>query len=331
MKYGYTAHTFRVHQHGQTTAPLALGSFAPNRDALPMLYGALRGLMQQPVAEGNRHLRCTNVMPAGRTVRFEVEVGYSGRTSRIFEPDDDEKPVFERAERHIDSDPRRGMLVVPERSTAGLLLLEVQGRSGAKSLLAPTLKRMFRAATDHILDLATVADQGALERYLAEAKIRNIVLRRTGWPSDVADAAEFAPEDVEEGKIEMRLTPGRIKQYQRRLVERLRGDSDARGRLLQLYNIHFDELSVSMDGSERRTTLTVTGDNIPTFIYDLPGRGRPTDDVFYTEVTAGVAEIARAVGVNVGADWKAGAWTPEMLDTLLAVPQEVPSDEAANS
>ncbi|MGH3628086.1 MAG: hypothetical protein ACRDRL_11695 [Sciscionella sp.] len=267
----------------------------------------------------------------GRSVRFEVEVGHSGRTSRIFEPDDQDKPVFERVERHIDSEARRGLLVVPAASTAGLLLFEVQGRSGAKSLLAPTLKRVFRTATDHILDLAAVADQGALERYLAEANIRNILLRRTGWPSDVADAAEFAPEDVEEGKLEMRLTPGKIKQYQRRLVERLRGDSDVRGRLLHLYNIHFDEISVSMDGAERRTTLTVTGDNIPTFIYDLSGRGRPSDESFYAELATGVEEIARAVGVHVSGDWQAGEWTPEMLETLLTVPQEVPADEAAES
>jgi|GEM_PF-4147761 hypothetical protein len=331
MKYGYTAYTFRVHQHGHPDEPLRLGGFGTGQDALPLLYGAFQGLMRQSVTEGYRHLRCTHVHPIGRSVRFEVEIGHSGRSSRIFEPDDDNKPVFERAERHIDSKARRGLLVVPSASTAGLLLLEVQGRSGAKALLAPTLKRMFRAATDHILDLASVADQGALERYLAEANIRNILLRRTGWPSDVADAAEFDPEDVEEGKIEMRLTPGKIKLYQRRLVERLRGDSDVRGRLLQLYNIDFDELSVSMDGPERRTTLTVTGDNIPTFVYDLSGRGRPSDEVFYTELAAGVGEIARAVGVHVGEGWQAGEWTPTMLDTLLTVPQEVPADEAADS
>ena len=94
-------------------------------------------------------------------------------------------------------------------------------------------------------------------------------MRRSGLPADIADEVELSRDDAETGKLELKITPGKIKQFQRQVISRLRGDDTARRRLLQLHGLEFDELSVGMTVGERQTTLTVTADRVPTFVYDL--------------------------------------------------------------
>jgi hypothetical protein len=70
-----------------------------------------------------------------------------------------------------------------------------------------------------VLDIASVVDEAALQQFLAEADIREISLRRTGMPTDIADAVEFSSEEAEAGKLELKIKPAsRIKQVQRGLV-----------------------------------------------------------------------------------------------------------------
>jgi hypothetical protein len=150
----------------------------------------------------------------GRTVQFNVEIGQSGRTSQFFDPvAASDEPVFERADRHIETGLRRGLLVAPNRCTVGLLVTEVHGRSGVKSLLAPTLSRIFRHYTDHVLDIAAVVDEDALRQYLDAADIKEITLRRTGLPTDIADAVLFTAKDAEAGKLEMKIKTEAIALY----------------------------------------------------------------------------------------------------------------------
>jgi hypothetical protein len=323
-KYGYVvAHTFRVHRARKDPEPL--GDFdGSGRDALVVLYGILRGLAVTTVQDANRHLRARNVEARGRTVRFAIELGTSGQTSEFFDPAAGDRPVFNREDRHIETGVRRGLIYASSRAPVGLLITEVRGRSGAKTLLAPTLSRIFRHYTEHVLDIATIADEDALRQFLERASFKEVTLRRTGLPRDIADAVQFATEDAEAGKLEMRIKPGSVaRDYQRRIVERLRGDQDARRRLLQIHELDFSELSVSMEVGDRQTTLTVTADRVPTFVYDLPMRREPTDAEFYAEVRHAMPEIARAVGASVSTGWEAGEWSADARATLLAVPGEV--------
>src|SRR6266508_150594 len=326
-KYGYVVHTFRVHPWGKKE-PLSLGDFDAGRDALPLLYGALRGLTQQGITVGTRHLRVKTLNAIGRTVQFSVEVGHSGQTSQFFDPDDNSKPVFERSDRHIETGIRRGLVVAPGKSSAGLLIMEVHGRSGAKTLLAPTLSKIFRHHTDFVLEIAAVADQSALEQFIAQAHAHSITLRKSGLPTDIADMVEINHKDASAGKIEMRITPGnKLKQFQQGLVDRLRGEGDTRQRLLHVHGLEFDELSVGMTVGERQTTLTVTADRVPSFVYDLScGATAPSDDLFFDEVMDTVREIGPAVGVIVTPGWDTGDWSADAAAMILEVPEEGSDD-----
>ena len=143
-------------------------------------------------------------------------------------------------------------------------------------------------------------------------------------PPDIADAIDFNATEADAGKLELKIkSPNRAKEAQRRLLARLRGDDAARRRLLQVHGMEFDELSVAMEVGERKTTLTVTADRIPSFVYDLPMRRSPTDAEFYREVRRAVPEIARAVGATLGQGWQAGEWSEDALGTVLHVPLEV--------
>lgn len=322
--YGYVVHTFRVHKWGKRDEAGPLGNFdGHGADALPYLYGALRGLTQSGVNDRNRHLRVKAVEGVGRTARFTVEIGQSGQTSQFFDSIDGTQPVFERNDRHIETGLRRALIVAPTGSTNGLLVTEVQGRSGARTLLAPALSRIFKFHTEHILDIASVVDETALEQFIAEAQAHTITLRKSGLPTDIAEMVEIQSKDAPSGKLELRITPGnKVRQFQKSVVARLRGDDGSRRQLLQVHGLNFDELSVGMTVGDRRTTLTVTADRVPTFVYDLPGRTPVTDDAFYADAKATVREIASAVGVHLGQGWQTGKWSAKATRNLLTVPEE---------
>ncbi|MDG4823274.1 hypothetical protein O7635_15565 [Asanoa sp. WMMD1127] len=299
LRHGYSLYAFRVHSHGGSPAPL--GKFDGEQDALPLLYGILRGLSTHPVTDKQRHLRLKQVTPAGRSVRFSIYVGASGQTSEFYHQDDEETVLFVRDDHHIEHTTLRCLVLAPTQSTTGLLVLEVQGRAGAKSLLAPALSRRFKEFSgNYILDVAAVVDEAGLARLLEEANAHQITLRRHGLPADIADAVDLSDEDAETGRLELKITPGKVKQFQRRLIAKLRGDdSSARMRLLHLSGIEFDELNVAMTVGQRSTTLSITSDRVPSFVYDLPGHLRPDDETFYKEVHANVEEVSRAVGMTV--------------------------------
>jgi hypothetical protein len=325
-KYGYIAYTFSIHKHGSHDA-LPLGNIGTGQDSLVLLYGMLRGLGDKGIQSGNRYLRADSVEGSGRTVKFRVAVGQSGVTANILDPDDDDKLVFKRADHHIEASIRRGLLVTPTQSRSGLLILEVYGRAGAKSILCPALKRSFRHHTGLILDFAAVVDEEALRQYLEQAAIKGITLRRSGLPSDIADVVELAQNDTNVGNLELRITPGRIKAFRQNLVDKLRGDDRARRSLLQVGGLDFSDLSITMEVGQRKRTLTIDADRVPSFIYDLPGAAALSDDAFFKEALASVDEIARAVGVTVGASWQDTQWSPDALSTTLELPAEEPGDE----
>jgi hypothetical protein len=323
-KYGYALFAFTVHRHG--SKPAVLGAFDEgSADALPILYGLLRGLQKEAVSSKDRHLKVKNVTALGRTVRFAVKVGNSGQSSEFYDRDDEDTVIFTRNDRHIEHTTLRGLLVVPGGSITGLLAMEVHGRVGAKTLLAPELSRRFRAFSDnHILDIDAVADEDGLAKLLEEAQARQITLKRRGLTADVANAVEISSDDAETGRLELKITPGRVKQFQRLLITKLRGENDStRQRLLHMGGIDFDELSVALTVGERNTTLTVTADRVPSFVYDLPrGRTPPDDNSFYREVLHTISDVASAVGVTVGAGWDTGTWSEEALKKRLILPQE---------
>jgi hypothetical protein len=325
-QYGYMVYTFRVHRHGKGEH-LSLGRLPGGQDALVCLYGLLRGLEKESYKQKKNYLRILQVDPRGRVIQFKLQVGQSGYTSKIIDPIDGDTVVFDRSDHHVEAGERRGVIIAPFHSRVGLLILEVRGRSSAKTILAPALKKGFRCHTQLILNIEAVVDEEALKEYIAKANVKAITLRKTGLPGDIAEAVSMREADAQRGKLELRITPGRIRQFQRDIVSRLRGDGGVRRRLLEVGGLEFDELSIGMEVGTRKTTLTVTAERIPSFVYDL-GSELPSDDAFFDEVRAGSEEIGEAVGMTVSAGWDAGSWTDESLSVVLALPAEVAhSDE----
>ena len=129
--------------------------------------------------------------------------------------------------------------------------------------------------------------------------------------------------------MELKITPGKLKRFQQAIVGRLQGEnSESRRTLLHAHGLQFDELSVGMTVGERRTTLTVTAESVPTFVYDIRSRDIPSDDVFYSETHAAVREMAVAVGVGVTPGWEDGGWSPEAQAFSLNLPQEGPDSDS---
>ncbi|ALG13557.1 hypothetical protein AOZ06_47845 [Kibdelosporangium phytohabitans] len=126
----------------------------------------------------------------------------------------------------------------------------------------------------------------------------------------------------------MTIGRGRIRELSQQLANKFRRDDRARRRLLSVHGLDFSELNVKMQVGERNTTLCVSSDRMPAFVYQLSSIGVPTEERFYAEVLRMVPEVGRAFGANVGADWHAGSWSKESLATVVAVPtQEVSLDE----
>lgn len=327
-KYGYVAYTFKVHKHGDQE-PLPLGNLEEDKDAITILYGTLKGLNARGIKAGNRYLRAESTAGSGRIVKFRVAVGQSGITSDFLDPDVDDGVVFQRTNRHIESNSLRGLLIVPTWSHTGLLVLEVHGRAGAKTILCPALKRAFRHHTGLILDFSAVVDEAVLQQYLLNAEIKGITLRRSGLPSDIADVVEMGNSEENLGNLELRISPGRIKAFRQNIASKLRRDDTARRALLEVGGLEFSELSITMEVGQRRRTLTIDADRVPSFVYNLPGSAPLPDDSFFKEVITHVDEIAAAVGVNVGASWQTGQWSAEALSTTIELPAEESDDEQA--
>lgn len=337
--YGYMFFTLSVHKHGEATNPLVLGDLLPDTppsakvqksktDAVVTFYGVLNGLRGKRIDEKNRHLTITSVAPAGRCIRFTTELGTSGQSSIFVDPDADDEPVFMRQGRHIETNQRRGLLVVPTNSTVGLLALESRSRSTGRDQFTAVLKRGVRAHTGMIVDFDAVVHEDALEAFLEQAHIKAITLRRQGLPTDLAEQLEVLQPDAPYGRLEMTISRGRKGEFKQLLANKFRRDADARNRLLRAGGLGFDEINVRMEVGDRSTTLSVSANQMPSFVYHLSSQDMPTDQHFYDEVMTMVPEVAKAFGAIVGGDWQSGEWSSEVLETVINIPvQEVSHDE----
>lgn len=339
-RYGYTLYTFKFHRHGKKDEPLTLGALHHpvgsaeaealgwKNDALQVIAGVLRGADQRVEDNKQRHLLIKTVNGIGRTIRFTAVLGTSGLNSDFIDPDiDDEKPVFTREDRHIENEPRRAMLVVPTNSKTGLLALESRGRSTGREQIQSMIKRSVKHHTQLVVDFEAIVSEEALRRYLEQADVHDITLRRTGLPSDVADAVELGPQETDVGRLKLTISPGSLKTFVRTLPDKFRKDAAARGRLLRLGNLDFQELSVQFNDGERQTTMDISAERVPSFTYHL-SRDVPTEDEFYRAVIETVGAIAQPTGVVVGAGWHAGQWKAGADTLRLPLPQEVPDDQS---
>lgn len=218
--YGFIMSQVRIHAHGQKESPVRIGTLAPPDEAagtgtnegLKILYGVLNGLIDTrvPSATGTRHLKVKTVDGVGQCVKFSYELGTSGQDSVFTDPETGEdSPVFRRLSRHIEieKERRRGLLVAPDNSATGMLVLEAHGRQTGRELLRDELKRSFRWAADGlILDVDPYVDPAALARYLEEVNINSINLRRSNVPSDLAATYDMDQGEASAGSLKMQLT-----------------------------------------------------------------------------------------------------------------------------
>ncbi|WP_125614993.1 hypothetical protein [Actinomadura sp. WAC 06369] len=329
MKYGYMVYTFAIHKFGSPTELLQLGNLGEQRDAVAVLFGALKGIEAHPRTEKRKHVRISAIEGLGRTVKFRMEPGRSGIDSKIYEAGSTE-PVFTRTTDHIESNEFRGLIVAPRNSDRGLLVVEVQGHHSSKTLLTTAIKQVVKENLRLIVDFDAVVDERALQEYLEKAAVKAITLRRSGLPIDIAEAVAFPDASRSAGRLEMKITPDKsISGIVTNLVSRFKDDDAARNRLLTIGGHDFSELSIGFDSGHRQTTLTITSDKVPSFIYDLPGVARPDDETFYREVRESVVALARVLGIPVGASWDAGTWTPDALSTILPAPWRDEVDDPA--
>lgn len=337
--HGYMLFTFRVHPHGDPNNPLSLGDLGgrsgssaaatDSTDALVVLYGLLHGLKGRRIDERDRHLQVAEVCPEGRCVRFTIDLGMSGQSSVFLDPERrSTSPVFRRVNRHIETNPRRGLLVVPTNSAVGLLVLEARSRSTGKDQLTAVLKRGFRKHTGLIIDFDAVVHEAALTAFLAQAQINALTLKRHSLTHDIAEQLEVRQPDEHLGCLELRIGRGRIGAFRQHLIDKFRQDKEARSRLLSMGGLNFDELNVKMQVGDRNTTLSVSADRAPSFVYHLSSASSPTDQHFYDEVFKMVPEVAGAFAMIVGAAWKTGTWSEERLAVKLDTPlQEGPGED----
>jgi hypothetical protein len=190
------------------------------------------------------------------------------------------------------------------------------------------LKRGFRRHTGLIIDFDAVVHEDALTAFLAQAQINALTLKRHSLPHDIAEQLEVRQPEEHLGCLELRIGRGRISAFRQHLVDKFRNDKAARSRLLSMGGLDFDELNVKMQVGDRNTTLSVSADKVPSFVYHLSSTSEPTNQHFYDEVFKMVPEVASAFGMIVGAAWKTGTWSEERLAVRLDTPlQEGPGED----
>lgn len=342
--YGYLIWKVFLHKHGRIDEPLRLGTLQPLDSteetpadgpvALRTFYGVLRGLVGSEIkdASGEKRITVKSVNGDGQCVRFSMDLGRSGEESDIFDPGQDQ-PVFQRKRHHIDTTKRRGMLVLPDRSPAGLLILEAHGRGTGKDLLAAELKRIVKAHTDRLItEFPDLADPGALAEYLKQADIKRVTLKRTGVPEDIANGIGMLFDEAEVGRLELQIKQSRRFPWRRDVLTKLlEAEGDQRRQMLTVNGLEYQELNVQVAVGRRRTTVSVTGQQAPSFIYLMdPADERPSDDVFYAQVNETVADVAEGAGVRLGSTWASQPWSEASRGFIIERPAQEESDESAN-
>lgn len=336
--YGYKFFTFAVHKRGDKSHGLPLGELhgpgaaaqgtsTSQTDAAVLLYGLLNGIRDRRIDEKTKHLTVKTIAPVGRAIRFTIDLGTSGLTSTFVDPSARSgAPVFTRVDRHIETNQRRGLIVAPTHATLGMLALESRGGATGSSQLGPLLKRGVAAHTGLIIDFDAVVHEGALEKFLEEAQVGAVQLKRKGLPSDIADSLDVRQKEAHLGNLEMTISKGGIPALARGLTDKFRRDDVARRQLLSVGGLDFDDLNIKVQVGQRKTTLSISADRMPSFVYELrSSNGVPSEEYFYSEVEQMVPEVGAAFGVTVGASWKTGAWS----DTSRATKVELPRQEAS--
>jgi hypothetical protein len=332
--YGYKFFTFSVHKRGDSATRLRLGELqgkgatergvsVSRADTIVTLYGLLNGLRGRRLDDKTKHLTVQSADPSGRMIKFTVDLGTSGQSSTFIDPTTGTGTrVFNRAEKHIESNQRRGLIVAPTQSTVGMVALESRSGSTGSTQTIPIFKRGFTAHTGLVIDFDAVVHEDALQAFLEQAHVGAITLRRRGLPSDIADQLEVRDNEAPLGRLELKISRGTIPEFKRGLTEKLRRNGDARQRLLSVGNLAFDELNVKMQVGDRSTTLSVSADRMPSFVYQLPAsNGAPADDYFYNEVQQMVPEVADAFGAIVSGGWQTGTWSEATRATVVELPQ----------
>jgi hypothetical protein len=317
--YGFLLSQVQVRRRAMKGEPLRLGTLQPpddlsdsGLDALRIIYGIMRGLRGYRIDESGtnarRHFTVASAEGVGRCVKFTANLGKSGQDSTINDPEAGaEADPFVRSRRHIETlnEPRRGLLLLPDRSTAGLLVVEAHGRSSWRDILTAELKRLFRQNTEQlVLDVNSVVDAAALARYLEEAKVNRLILRRYKLPRDFAGGLEMGAEEDDTFSMKTEIEGP----FRRVILNRLQENSAARRQLLVMNEMNYDELNVQVQVGDRRVTISVVGDRAPSIINVISGT-RPSDAAFYRAVTDMIAEIAPGVGVNLGDGWATSPWS----------------------
>lgn len=337
--YGYQVFSFRLHHNRQPEESLILGELlhppqseagraaGPTNDALGVIAGVLRGAENKKIDKRQQHLTITKVKGEGRSIRFTAEVGTSGQESTF--KDSTGRTKYQRGRGDIETLYNRALIVAPARSRAGLLVLEAQGRTTGRQQIESLLNTHIRNHTGLGLKIGAVVEGEALSQYLDRAKIHKVTLKKHSLPPDVADLVDVPETEREYGGLEMNITPGRMRRFARSVADKVRGENPTRSGLLEMHDLHFDELLVRMDDGDRKVTLTVSSDmSAPTFTYHLSGQ-RPSDDAFYADVVATVPRAATGPGVIVGEGWQSGVWAERLAQFVLTVPgTEVSNDDS---
>lgn len=172
--------------------------------------------------------------------------------------------------------------------------MEARSRTTGMTLLSATCKRGIRHHTGLITDFNAIVHQAALDKFLEEAKVNAVTLRRHSLPSDIAEQLEVRQPDARLGNLELTISRGKIPAFTQRLTSKFRQD-DARRRLLTVGGLDFDELNVRLKVGERQTTLSVSADQAPAFVYEMRSRQPPADEAFHQEVLATVPEAGPGV------------------------------------
>lgn len=193
------------------------------RDLLDIFHDALQALEANfetcIEARVQKVFKVEQLQVDGRYISGLLQCGNYGYSSKILDTASN-TTTYEKTMEEAETIPLYFLLYIGQGSH-GFAIFQKHGLNGIKGYLSRKLLEAFQASTSsHVLQIAQVLDEDALNELLDQGEIKKIRFINFAPPEDIADAVNEICTEDEEGEIEIQIRPkrkGRLSNAKREL------------------------------------------------------------------------------------------------------------------
>lgn len=320
-----TATRLWVHPLGDRKSSLNLSRLPGDRDLLYLFHGFAAEIVPDQLRKSTTESLAVvkDLLPKGRTLTLEVEVGRYGEEGTITNV----HTMQESARFTKDDAPlviTHGVLVVPENSPDALLFLErSMNQSGTSRVLELFIEQFHLVFPEYRLEHESIVES---EAWLKSASLVRVSAHAFKKDSDRANNNAVTRKVAPIGELAHTLVPTRREKFLPRWIyEQLTSGKLKAGELLAFpEGDEPSEVEVTLQGNGQTKTFVIGRERRPAISYLLSqhGEGAPGIDAVRNRALNECKDLFKRLSVDWSESSALAPWTPDQLAARLAVGSE---------